>query len=161
MAESRSQQIHQYWMRKALHQARVALTKHEVPVGAVVVIDGEVAGEGHNGPLESCDPTAHAEIQALRDACRNRANYRLPESTLYATLEPCIMCAGALLNARVAEVVFAARDPVAGAGGSVINLLDSSWLNSHIKVTAGVCAEESTQMLQSFFKKLRRQQALK
>ena len=138
-------------MDKALHQARIALSKNEVPVGAVLRIGNEIVGRGHNGPIESCDPTAHAEIRALRDACQKRQNYRLPGSILYVTLEPFVMCAGALLHARVAEVVFGAREPVGGAAGSVMNALESGWLNHCIKVTAGIGAEESGKMLKEFF----------
>jgi tRNA(adenine34) deaminase len=142
-------------MDEALDQARIALKKNEVPVGAVLRIGNEVVGRGHNGPIESCDPTAHAEIRALREACQKQQNYRLPGSILYVTLEPCLMCAGALLHARVTEVVFGAREPVSGAAGSIMNVLESGWLNHCAKVTAGICAEESSRMLQEFFERLR------
>ena len=142
-------------MEEALEQARIARAKNEVPVGAVLLIENEVVGRGHNGPIESCDPTAHAEIRALREACLKQKNYRLPGSTLYVTLEPCLMCAGALLHARVAEVVFGAREPVGGAADSMMNALESGWLNHRAKVTAGVSAEESSEMLQEFFERLR------
>ena len=142
-------------MEEALEQARIALAKNEVPVGAVLLIENEVVGRGHNGPIESCDPTAHAEIRALREACLKQKNYRLPGSTLYVTLEPCLMCAGALLHARVAEVVFGAREPVGGVAGSIMNVLESGWLNHRVKVTAGIGAEESSEMLQKFFERLR------
>ena len=142
-------------MDEALDQARIALAKNEVPVGAVLRIGNEVVGWGHNGPIESCDPTAHAEIRALREACQKQQNYRLPGSILYVTLEPCLMCAGALLHARVAEVVFGAREPVSGAAGSIMNVLESGWLNHRTKVTAGIGAEESSEMLQEFFERLR------
>ena len=146
---------HKQWMEEALEQARIARAKNEVPVGAVLLIENEVVGRGHNGPIESCDPTAHAEIRALREACLKQKNYRLPGSTLYVTLEPCLMCAGALLHARVAEVVFGAREPVGGAAGSIMNVLESGWLNHRAKVTAGIGAEESSEMLQEFFERLR------
>ena len=142
-------------MEEALEQARIARAKNEVPVGAVLLIENEIVGRGHNGPIESCDPTAHAEIRALREACLKQKNYRLPGSTLYVTLEPCLMCAGALLHARVAEVVFGAREPVGGAAGSIMNVLESGWLNHRAKVTAGIGAEESSEMLQEFFGRLR------
>ena len=142
-------------MDVALDQARIALTKNEVPVGAVLRIGNEVVGRGHNGSIESCDPTAHAEIRALREASLKQKNYRLPGSTLYVTLEPCLMCAGALLHARVAEVVFGAREPVSGSAGSIMNVLESGWLNHRAKVTAGIGAEESSEMLQEFFERLR------
>ena len=142
-------------MGEALDQARIAMAKNEVPVGAVLRIGNEIVGRGHNGPIESCDPTAHAEIRALREACRKQKNYRLPGSTLYVPLEPCLMCAGALLHARVAEVVFGAREPVDGAAGSMMNALESGWLSHCTKVTAGVSAEESSEMLRGFFQRLR------
>ena len=142
-------------MEEALEQARIALAKNEVPVGAVLLIENEIVGRGHNGPIESCDPTAHAEIRALREACLKQKNYRLPGSTLYVTLEPCLMGAGALLHARVAEVVFGAREPVGGAAGSIMNVLESGWLNHRAKVTAGIGAEESSEMLQEFFERRR------
>jgi tRNA(Arg) A34 adenosine deaminase TadA len=142
-------------MGEAFDQAQIALENNEVPVGAILRIGNEVVGRGHNSPIKSCDPTAHAEIQALREACQNQNNYRLPGSILYVTLEPCLMCAGALLHARVAEVVFGAREPIGGAAGSILNALESGWLSHRIKVTAGVCAEESTKMLQEFFEQMR------
>lgn len=142
-------------MEEALDQARIALANDEVPVGAVLRIGNEVVGRGRNGPIESCDPTAHAEIRALRDACQKRQNYRLPGSILYVTLEPCLMCAGALLHARVAEVVFGAREQVGGAAGSIMDAMESGWLNQRTKVTAGIGAEESSKMLQKFFQRLR------
>lgn len=142
-------------MDEALDQARIALARNEVPVGAVLRIGKEIVGRGHNGPIESCDPTAHAEIQALREACKKRQNYRLPGSVLYVTLEPCLMCAGAILHSRVAEVVFGAREPDAGAAGSIMNMLESGWLNHNVKVTSGIGAVESRKMLQGFFARLR------
>ena len=152
---SLGQNRHEWWMDEALDQARIALKKNEVPVGAVLRIGNEVVGRGHNGSIESCDPTAHAEIRALREACQKQKNYRLPGSILYVTLEPCLMCAGALLHARVTEVVFGAREPVSGAAGSIMNALESGWLNHCAKVTAGIGAEESSKMLQEFFERLR------
>jgi tRNA(adenine34) deaminase len=138
-------------MREALHQAEMALVVDEVPVGAVVVIDNQVIGSGHNCPVSSNDPTAHAEIQALRDACNTVGNYRLPEATLYATLEPCLMCAGAILQARLSRVVFGARDEKAGAVGSIANLLQSPLVNHQCEVKAGVLGDESARLLQEFF----------
>ena len=138
-------------MEKALAEARLALAKGEVPVGAVLVQNNEIIGRGHNSSIESSDPTAHAEIRALRDAGRNLQNYRLPGGVLYVTLEPCLMCVGAILHARLAEVVFGAREPVSGAAGTFINALEAGWLNHRCKVTAGVCAVASTIMLQEFF----------
>ena len=142
-------------MDVALSEARVALLKNEVPVGAILRMGDEVIARGHNSRIESCDPTAHAEIQALRRACRRQQNYRLPGAILYVTLEPCLMCAGALLQARIAEVVFGAREPTAGAAGSIANVLESDWLNHRTKVTAGIGAEESRQMLHEFFERYR------
>ncbi len=143
------------WMRQALALADRAEAAGEVPVGAVLVRDGEVVGEGWNRPIGTHDPTAHAEIEALRDAARRLANYRLPGTTLYVTLEPCAMCAGAILHARVARVVFGARDPKGGAAGSVFDLLGTDRLNHRVEVTAGVLAEESAQRLQAFFQSRR------
>ena len=139
------------WMGKALRQARAAAGHNEVPVGAVIVIDNEAIGVGYNCPVSSNDPTAHAEIQALRDACKTVGNYRLPEATLYATLEPCLMCAGAILQARLCRVVFGARDEKAGAVGSTANLLQSPLVNHQCEVKAGVLGDESTRLLQEFF----------
>lgn len=139
------------WMREALHQAQAAADHNEVPIGAIVVIDNEMVGAGHNYPVNSNDPTAHAEILALRDACHKVGNYRLPAGTLYATLEPCLMCAGAILQARLCRVVFGARDDKAGAVGSIANLLQSPLANHQCKVKAGVLGDESTRLLQEFF----------
>ena len=139
------------WMREALRQAQAAAGHNEIPVGAVVVIDNEVIGAGHNCPVSLTDPTAHAEIQALRDACNKVGNYRLPGATLYATLEPCLMCAGAILQARLCRVVFGARDEKAGAVGSTANLLQSPLANHQCEVKAGVLGDESTRLLQAFF----------
>jgi len=138
-------------MGEALRQAQAAADHNEVPVGAVVVIDNEVVGTGRNCPVSSNDPTAHAEIQALRDACTTVGNYRLPGATLYATLEPCLMCAGAILQARLCRVVFGACDEKAGAVGSTANLLQSPLVNHQCEVKAGVLGDESTRLLQEFF----------
>jgi tRNA(adenine34) deaminase len=139
------------WMRRALELAGRAEAAGEVPVGAVLVQDGEVVGEGWNRPIGAHDPTAHAEIEALRDAARRLANYRLPGTTLYVTLEPCVMCAGAILHARVARVVFGARDPKGGAAGSVFDLLGTDRLNHRVEVASGVLADACGQRLQAFF----------
>ena len=138
-------------MGEALRQAQAAADHNEVPVGAIVVIDNEVVGTGRNCPVSSNDPTAHAEIQALRDACTTVGNYRLPGATLYATLEPCLMCAGAILQARLCRVVFGACDEKAGAVGSTANLLQSPLVNHQCEVKAGVLGDESTRLLQEFF----------
>jgi tRNA(adenine34) deaminase len=140
-----------YWMRRALDLARRAGAAGEVPVGAVVVLDGRCLGEGGNRPIGAADPTAHAEMEALRAAARAAGNYRLPGAVLYVTLEPCVMCAGAIVHARIAEVVYGAADPKGGAAGSVFDVLDSPRLNHRAAVRGGVCAEESATLLRQFF----------
>jgi len=147
-------------MRAALDLARQAAAADEVPVGAVVVIDGEIVGRGCNQPIGRHDPTAHAEIQALRDAAQQLGNYRLPGSTLYATLEPCVMCTGAIMHARVARVVYGARDPKTGAAGSVIDLYREPKLNHHAEIEGGVLAEECGALLSAFFAARRGKTAL-
>ncbi len=142
----------QYWMHRALELARRAAAAGEVPVGAVLVRDGERIGEGWNRPIGGCDPTAHAEVLALRAAAERIGNYRLVGSTLYATLEPCPMCAGALVHARVARVVFGATDPRAGAAGTVFDLLQSPLLNHRCAVVGGVLAGECGLLLREFFR---------
>ena len=138
-------------MRQAMAQAERAQAQGEVPVGAVLVIDGEVVGEGFNQPVASHDPTAHAEIQALRTAALRRGNYRLNGSTLYVTLEPCVMCAGAIIHARVERVVFGAYDPRAGAAGSIFDVLGTDRLNHRVEVVGGVLAQECGTQLRAFF----------
>ena len=140
------------WMLRALDLARQAQARNEVPVGAVVVsATGELLGEGFNQPISAADPTAHAEIVALRAAAANASNYRLPGSTLYVTLEPCLMCAGALIHARVERLVFAASEPKSGAVMSAFQVLSGPRLNHQVCVESGVLAEQSTHLLQSFF----------
>jgi len=139
------------FMRRALELARQGQAEGEVPVGAVVVLDGAVIGEGWNRPIAAADPTAHAEIQALRTAARTLGNYRLGGASLYVTLEPCAMCVGAMFHARIARVVFGARDPKTGSAGSVINLFSESRLNHHATVIGGVLGEESGALLSTFF----------
>jgi len=139
------------FMRRALDLARHAEQAGEVPVGALVVLNDEVIGEGWNQPIVSHDPTAHAEIVALRAAATRIRNYRLTDTTLYVTLEPCAMCAGAIVQARVARVVYGATDPKAGAAGSVFNLLESPSLNHRAQVMGGMLAEECGEMLRKFF----------
>ncbi len=138
-------------MRRALDLARHAETAGEVPVGAVVVLNGEVIGEGWNQPIVTHDPSAHAEMMALRAAARQIKNYRLTGATLYVTLEPCAMCAGAMVHARIARVVYGAADPKAGAAGSLFSLLDSDRLNHRAEVTGGVLAGECGDLLKNFF----------
>lgn len=142
----------QHWMRAALDLARHAAATGEVPVGAVLVRLGEVIGEGWNQPISTCDPTAHAEVVALRSAGSRTGNYRLIDSTLYVTLEPCPMCAGALVQARVGRVVFGAPDPRSGSAGSVFNLLQSPMLNHRTEVCGEVLAEDCGALLRDFFR---------
>lgn len=143
-------------MRLALEAAARAKAAGEVPVGAVVVRDGEVIATGFNQPIGCHDPTHHAEIAALRAASEALGNYRLPGCTLYVTLEPCVMCAGAMMHARLSRVVFGASDPKTGACGSVVDLFAESRLNHHAEVTGGVLAEECGTMLSTFFAERRR-----
>jgi tRNA(adenine34) deaminase len=138
-------------MAQALALARHAAAVGEVPVGAVVVREGRIIGRGYNQPISACDPAAHAEIVALRDAAKHMGNYRLPGCELYVTLEPCCMCAGAIMLARVAHVVYGAPDPKSGACGSVIDLFAQGRLNFHAQVTGGLMAHESSQLLREFF----------
>ena len=144
------------FMREALGLARQAGEAGEVPVGAVVVRGGAVVGRGHNRPVASRDPTAHAEVMALRDAAERIGNYRLVDCVLYVTLEPCAMCAGAIMNARVCRVVYGAADPKSGACGSVVDLFAENRLNFHTTVAGGVLAGEAAKLLQDFFSARRR-----
>ena len=139
-------------MQHALDLAALAADKEEVPVGAVVVRDGELLGEGFNQVISAADPSAHAEILALRAAAAKVGNYRLPGATLYVTLEPCTMCAGALVHARVAELVLAAREPRAGVVCSTCHLLDEPWYNHKVNWQEGVLATESAELLRRFFR---------
>ncbi len=145
-------QQHQHWMQLALQRAAQAAANDEVPVGAVVVRDGELLGQGFNQVISAADPSAHAEIIALRDAAQKIGNYRLSGATLYVTLEPCTMCAGALVHARIAELVFAAREPRAGVVCSSCQILDEPWYNHKVNWQEGVLAEESSAMLRAFFR---------
>ncbi|MFA7607609.1 MAG: tRNA adenosine(34) deaminase TadA [Rhodocyclaceae bacterium] len=139
------------FMALALEQARLAGSCGEVPVGAVVVCEGEVVGRGFNQPIRRHDPTAHAEMMALRDAAERLGNYRLPGCELYVTLEPCMMCSGAIMHARIARVVFGARDPKTGVAGSVLDLFAENRLNHHAEIAGGVLAEDCGRLLSSFF----------
>lgn len=145
----------QHWMARALTLAAQAASLGEVPVGAVLVGDNELLAAAHNRPIGHHDPSAHAEILALREAAQRLGNYRLPGTTLYVTLEPCPMCAGALVHARVARVVYGAADPRSGAAGSVFALLDSPQLNHQALVQGGVLAEPAGQLLRVFFRQRR------
>jgi tRNA(adenine34) deaminase len=144
------------FMRAALALAEQAGAAGEVPVGAVVVKAGEIVGRGYNHPISAHDPTAHAEVAALRDAAQRLGNYRLTGCELYVTLEPCAMCAGAIMHARIARVVFGAADPKTGACGSVTDLFSEPRLNHHAVVTPGVLAGEAGALLQGFFAARRR-----
>ncbi len=147
----------EHFMQLALAQAELAAKSGEVPVGAVVVQGGQVIATGRNAPIEGHDPTAHAEIAALRAAAQTLGNYRLPGCTLYVTLEPCAMCSGAMLHARLQRVVFGAPDPKTGAAGSVINLFDQPQLNHQTALQGGVLADESAALLKAFFSQRREQ----
>lgn len=141
-----------HWMRHALMLARRAEAAGEVPVGAVLVRDDEILGEGWNQPIGSSDPTAHAEIAALRAAAAQAGNYRLPGATLYVTLEPCVMCTGAMIHARIERLVYGAQDPKTGAAGSVFALLQSPLHNHHVICQGGVLAEPCADVLRAFFR---------
>lgn len=140
------------FMREALRLAEQGAALGEVPVGAVLVQDGEIIGRGFNSPISLNDPSAHAEVQAIRDASMQLQNYRLPDTTLYVTLEPCHMCAGLIVHARVARVVFAAHEPRAGALESQGCFFSQAFLNHRVDMNGGVLAQESAQMLRAFFK---------
>ncbi|HEY5994513.1 MAG TPA: tRNA adenosine(34) deaminase TadA [Gallionellaceae bacterium] len=146
------------FMREAMTLARQAEAMGEVPVGAVVVKDGVIVGRGFNAPISRHDPSAHAEMAALRDAAQRLGNYRLVGCELFVTLEPCVMCVGAMFHARIARVVFGARDPKTGAAGSVLNLFAESRLNHHAQIEGGVLAGECGKMLSDFFARRRREQ---
>jgi tRNA(adenine34) deaminase len=153
MADAARVAIDLEWMQRALALADNAAAAGEVPVGAVLVRDGEELGSGWNAPLGSNDPTAHAEVMALRAAAAAVSNYRLPGSTLYTTMEPCPMCAGAIVHARVKRVVYGARDPKGGAAGSVFSLLPSDQrFNHRVEVTGGVLAPACSDQLRAFFR---------
>jgi tRNA(adenine34) deaminase len=139
------------FMREALSLAQLAAESGEVPVGAVVVKGGAVVGRGYNHPISAHDPTAHAEIIAMRKAAESLGNYRLTDCSLYVTLEPCAMCAGAIMHARIGRVVYGTMDPKSGACGSVVNLFAENRLNHHATVTGGVLADEAARLLQGFF----------
>jgi tRNA(adenine34) deaminase len=143
------------FMQEALKLAAQAAAKGEVPVGAVVVHDGTIVGRGYNQPIAGNDPTAHAEVMALRDAGRALGNYRLADCDLYVTLEPCVMCSGAIMHARIRRVVYGARDPKTGACGSAIDLFAQTQLNHHAEISGGMLADEAVALLQDFFARRR------
>lgn len=141
-----------YWMAHALSLAKRAELQGEVPVGAVIVQNNDILGEGWNQPITNNDPTAHAEIQALRAACQQVNNYRLPDATLYISLEPCVMCAGAIVHARIKRVIFATKEPKTGAAGSCFDIFNTPQLNHHVDCEYGVLADESSTLLRNFFR---------
>ena len=144
--------IHERWMREALSLAEQAAVAGEVPVGAIVVQDGEIIGRGFNQPIRTCDATAHAEIVAIRDASQFCNNYRLPGTTLYVTIEPCTMCLGAMIHARVERLVFGATEPRAGAVVSQASLSDAGHFNHRLAFVDGILAKECSALLQNFFR---------
>ncbi len=146
-----NQTADEFYMQLALDLAKSAAQAGEVPVGAIIVKDGVIIGRGSNAPIGKHDPTAHAEIQAMRDAAQYLGNYRLVDCTLYVTLEPCAMCTGAIQHARISRLVYGASDPKTGACGSVVNLMAEPKLNHHAKITSGVMANECGAVLTSFF----------
>jgi len=148
------------YMQIALDLAQLAAAAGEVPVGAIVVKDGAIIGRGSNAPITTHDPTAHAEIRAMRDAAQHLGNYRLVDCTLYVTLEPCAMCSGAIQHARIAKLIYGASDPKTGACGSVVNLMAEPKLNHHTEITGGVMAEQCGALLSSFFSARRKKAKL-
>ena len=149
---------HETFMEAAIEQARLAVAAGEVPIGAVLVVNGAIVSRAYNQPITSVDPTAHAEVLVLREAARAAGNYRLTEATVYVTLEPCLMCVGALVHARVREVVYGAVEPKTGALVSTIRALESPGLNHRFAVTGGVLEERCRTLVQEFFRARRRQQ---
>ncbi len=145
------------WMQQALELAAEAEAKGEVPVGAVVVLDQQVIGRGFNQPISSCDPTAHAEIVALRNAARSVDNYRLVDATLYVTLEPCTMCTGAIIHSRICRLVFGASEPKAGVIESRLQMLDADYLNHKVEYRGGVCRQQCGEVISRFFASRREQ----
>ena len=152
-----SEKTHTHWMEHALALAEHAAAEGEVPVGAVVVRDGEILGEGWNRPISTNDPTAHAEIVALREAAQRVGNYRLTGATLYVTLEPCLMCAGAMVHARIESLVYGASDPKRGAVSSTFRAFEAEGLNHRVRLQGGVLAERCGEQLQAFFRARRQE----
>ena len=139
------------WMHEALDEARKAGDEGEVPIGAIVLLNGKIIGRGHNSSIRRCDPSAHAEIVALRQAAHNAGNYRLPGSVLIVTIEPCVMCVGAMIQARVQELIYGARDPKAGAIHSIFNIADMEALNHRIQAAGGILEDECGALIREFF----------
>ena len=146
---------HEYWMHKALELAWSAYEVDEVPIGALIVLDDQIIGEGYNRTIVNCDPNAHAEIIAIRAAAATIRNHRLPNARMYVTMEPCAMCAGAVIQARLDELIFAVPDPKAGAAGSVLDVLQHESLNHQCKVIRGVLESECAEIVQRFFRSKR------
>lgn len=144
-----------FWMQRAIELAREAESRGEVPIGAVIIKDDQIIGEGFNSPISANDPSAHAEIQAIRAAAKKIGNYRLLDTSLYVTVEPCVMCAGAIVHARVNEVVFGASEPRTGAAGSVFNVLQSGEHNHRVEVRRGILQKECAGLLKNFFQQRR------
>ena len=149
------------WMHIAISEANLAKSKDEIPVGAVLIQNNELIAQAHNQPISHNDPTAHAEIQVLRIAAKQQSNYRLVGSTIYVTLEPCAMCLGAMMHARIKRIVFGASDPKTGVCGSCANLTSEAFFNHRIEALGGILEKESKEILQSFFKLRRKEQAKK
>ena len=149
------------WMQVAISEANLAKSKDEIPVGAVLIQNSELIAQAHNQPISHNDPTAHAEIKVLRIAAKQQSNYRLVGSTIYVTLEPCAMCLGAMMHARIKRIVFGASDPKTGVCGSCANLTSEAFFNHKIAVLGGILEKESKEILQSFFKLRRKEQAKK
>jgi len=149
-----------HWMREALALAQQAWQRDEVPVGAVVVKDGSIVGRGFNQPISGCDPTAHAEIVALRDAADTLGNYRLPGCSLYVTIEPCAMCAGAIIHARIERLIYGTAEPKAGAAGSALDLFSNPNMNHRVIISPGVLADECRAVIQDFFQHKRQNKGI-
>jgi len=145
-----------YWMQQALLQAQLGAKEEEVPIGAILVKDNEIISAAYNQPIASVDPTAHAEILCIREAAKIIDNYRLLDTTLYVTLEPCSMCAGAIIQARIPRVIYAAAEPRSGAAGSIFNILQNPQLNHRVAVESGLLADDSAALLRQFFKARRK-----
>jgi tRNA(adenine34) deaminase len=155
MDENFLMNIDEKWMKIALNEANLAMNESEIPVGAVLVKNDELIAQSHNQPVKTNDPTAHAEIELLRKAGKQQKNYRLVGSTMYVTLEPCVMCFGAMIHARIERIVFGAKDSKTGACGSCMNLNEVNFFNHKISITSGILEKESSELLKLFFKSRR------